>query len=91
MKFKEVLIKAYNDMYSFYILFDKFHKITAFSIVPRIKTMLCHPILNLLFLSNNLEKNYFCHVIQVSAKHFIRWLMQTIFIGEKHWIFFLGC
>ena len=44
MKFKEVLIEAHNNVYSFFISFDKFHKIITFSIVRRIKTMVCRPI-----------------------------------------------
>ena len=44
MKFKKELIEAHNDMYSFLILFDKFHKIITFSTVPRIKTIVCRPV-----------------------------------------------
>ena len=34
---------------------------------------------------------YFSHVTKVSAKHFARWLMQTVLLGEKHQIFFWIC
>ena len=26
----------------------------------------------------------------MSAKRFVRWLMQTVLLEEKHWIFFFG-
>ena len=43
-KFNEVLIEAHNDLFFFFILFYKFRKIITFSLVHRIKTMVCSPI-----------------------------------------------
>ena len=74
---------------SLFILFDKFHKIITFSLVRRIKTMVCGPNLSLLFLSNNLERILFLSCDQSECKTFYKMADADDFIrGETLDFFF---
>ena len=75
---------------SFFILIDKFHKIVTLSLVRRIKTMVCGPNLNLLFLSNNLERILSLSCDQSECKTFYKMADADDFVRGETLDFFLG-